>query len=262
MKRKMWWLTLMLALLCGQAAWAQDMYVVAVGGVGTKINTVPYTISAPGFYYLGGNLTNTGNTSAITITADDVTLDLMGFKLTGGGGTAGILINGRSNVEVRNGTVRGFSSGITEQVATGNKHRIINVRSINNSVVGINLNGDSHLVKGCDCSNNGAGITLSAGIITNCIINNNTNSGVFVLNSGIIADCIATGNNLGITLDGTGSVLGNIASGNTTNNYLFRPSGAERILVDRNTASGLATNYASTAPTTNVLLTANNAGQP
>jgi hypothetical protein len=55
--------------------------------------------------------------------------------------------------------------------------------------------------------------------------------------------------------------LGNIASGNTTNNYLFRSFGAARILVDRNTASGLATNYASTFPTT-VLLTANNAGQP
>ncbi|MBU4448351.1 MAG: hypothetical protein KKD99_07175, partial [Proteobacteria bacterium] len=54
-------------------------------GVGTKITSVPYTISSPGFYYLGGNLTYSGTGSAISVDADNVTLDLMGFSLTGAG---------------------------------------------------------------------------------------------------------------------------------------------------------------------------------
>ena len=60
---------------------------------------------------LAGNLTYSGSTNAITVSADDVTLDLMGFSLTNSGAkgsTYGINLSGRTNVEIRNGTVRGF----------------------------------------------------------------------------------------------------------------------------------------------------------
>jgi hypothetical protein len=246
MKRKIWLLTLMLALICGQAAWAQDMYVVAVGGVGTKINSVPYTISAPGFYYLGGNLTHTGTTHGITVNADDVTLDLMGFSLshTGAiGAEIGIVMNGRTNVEIRNGTVRGFFNGIQETLATGNKHRVINVRATNNSRNGIVLNGNNHLVKGCNVCNNGPiGISIS---------------------NGIIADCVAANNgSIGIALNGTGSVLGNSAINNTDRNFSLGAGGATSILVDRNNAFGLNPNYFVTPGTTGVVITANNSGTP
>ncbi len=83
----------------------------------SAITNLPYTISQGGSYYLGASLTTTGN--GITITADNVTLDLMGFSLTGDGGAAdvGIHVSGtsgtpRRNVAVRNGTVRGFGTGI------------------------------------------------------------------------------------------------------------------------------------------------------
>ncbi len=61
-----------------------ELYVVAgvVPPVGTKITSVPYTISTPGFYFLAGNLTYSGSSNAITISVDDVTLDLMGCILT------------------------------------------------------------------------------------------------------------------------------------------------------------------------------------
>ena len=47
----------------------------------TPISSLPYTISAPGSYYLTGplNSTNTG----ITVAANDVTIDLMGFTISG-----------------------------------------------------------------------------------------------------------------------------------------------------------------------------------
>src|SRR5437762_3077985 len=47
----------------------------------TPISSAPFTISAPGSYYLTTNLT--GGTG-ITISANEVNLDLMGFRLVGG----------------------------------------------------------------------------------------------------------------------------------------------------------------------------------
>ena len=72
----------------------------------------------------------------ITINADNVTLDLMGFSLVGPGGTGlydGIHMNGRTNVEVRNGTVRNFPQhGICEceSHCSGKGHRVIDRKSV------------------------------------------------------------------------------------------------------------------------------------
>jgi hypothetical protein len=82
-------------LLSSSPAWAEDFYVIAGGGaVGTKITSVPYIITQPGFYYLGGNLSYNATGNAITVNANDVTIDLMGCTLsctTGSGITHGIL---------------------------------------------------------------------------------------------------------------------------------------------------------------------------
>src|SRR5436309_2000335 len=47
-----------------------------------------FIISAPGSYYLTGNLNIGGSASGIQVTATDVTIDLNGFRIarTGGGG--------------------------------------------------------------------------------------------------------------------------------------------------------------------------------
>src|SRR6266851_1180042 len=47
----------------------------------TPISSAPYSISSPGSYYLTSNLSVT-NGDAITITANQVTLDLNGFTLS------------------------------------------------------------------------------------------------------------------------------------------------------------------------------------
>jgi hypothetical protein len=53
---------------------------------GTAISAIPFTITQPGRYYLTRNLTDTPDDVAngVTIQADNVTLDLHGFTLTGG----------------------------------------------------------------------------------------------------------------------------------------------------------------------------------
>ncbi len=224
-------------LLAGRAAWAEgDFYViVAGGGVGTKITSLPYTINQPGFYYLGGNLTTTGSNNGITVNKNDVTIDLMGFRLENtafSGSSSGIFIPERKNVQVRNGTVRGFYIGIWGFGGSGANHRVVNVRCVKNGSIsghmgaGILLSGCNHLVKGCIASSNGWG-------------------GIYVEN-GTISECAAYANyEYGICLDQAGSVLDNIANNNTHTGFLL---GTGDLAVDRNSASGNATTNYSGGP--------------
>jgi hypothetical protein len=159
-KLLLWALILGATMAVGNVAWAQsDFYVIAAGptAVGTKITSLPYTISNPGFYYLTGNLTTGNSNNGITVDADHVTIDLMGFSIAPSVSTTwpGIMINNHSNVEVRNGTVRGFLTGVwqTADTTAGNNTRVINIRALNNTY-GIWLNGTDHLVKGCTASFN------------------------------------------------------------------------------------------------------------
>ena len=152
MKRKLLpAIVLGLVLLSAAAALADgDIY---VGGPwGTRINSLPFTIKAPGAYYLGGNLSYSGSDTAITVDAglNHVTLDLMGFTISGSGsGIIGIWMNNSKNVEIRNGTVTAFSTGIYENGFSAKAHRILNVRAVGNTT-GIMLYNTGHLVKGCE----------------------------------------------------------------------------------------------------------------
>ena len=82
------------------------------------ITTLPYTISGPGSYYLTKNLTvETGH--AILVTASNVKLNLNGFTLSSTGSEGsdrGVFVSSGAalfNVTVTNGTIQGFSSGIS-----------------------------------------------------------------------------------------------------------------------------------------------------
>ncbi len=121
---------------------------------------IPKTINTRGSYYLTEDIN--AATTAITVAADDVTIDLSGFTIAGpdSGSYSGIYINGRSNVEIRNGTVRDFYYGIIEVNSSGQDHRIIDIRAVSNSRHGINLSGSSHLIKDCTASENGESATI------------------------------------------------------------------------------------------------------
>jgi hypothetical protein len=175
-KRRIWLLAMFsVVILSGTAAWADaDFYVIAGGGspVGTKISSLPYTITAPGFYYLSGNLSTTGQ-MGIWVNANNVTIDLMGFTLTGPGNNSddlpnGIHIPGRHNVEIRNGTVCNFWHGISDGGGRdGSNHRVIGIRAQGNGF-GIYFGGEGILIQNCNASNNtvGDGIYLySSGIL-------------------------------------------------------------------------------------------------
>ncbi|MHB8067038.1 MAG: right-handed parallel beta-helix repeat-containing protein [Desulfobaccales bacterium] len=208
-------------LLVGTTAWA-DFYVVAMpGGVGTRIPNLPYTITNPGFYYLAHNLTSTEN--GITVNADDVTIDLMGFSLLSSGGLnwVGIIISGRKNVEVRNGTVRGFNAGGIYDQTGGYSYRFINLRLENNGIWGIALStGYYHLIQNCNITENGnSGITLTG---YGCMVTGN----------------VVSKNGLrGIACGGSGnSLIGNVVVDNATHGFYLSTGASAYYLIDRNTA--------------------------
>jgi hypothetical protein len=90
----------------------------------TAVTAVPAVISTPGIYCLTQSLTAPGGNGAggITISADDVVLDLNGWTLsldTAACGQqscafSGIVLQGH-RVTVRNGAIRGFAMGILQQ---------------------------------------------------------------------------------------------------------------------------------------------------
>ena len=168
----------------------------AFGQKATPISRLPYTISKSGSYAVTKNLTSSQD--GIIVGADDVTIDLMGFRISGpdSGFNYGISMEGRSNVEVRNGTVANFGSiGISEAGGSGSNHRIINVRVKGNGASGIFLFGSNHLVKDCTVSDNqGFGIFVQYG----SVVNGST-----------------TYNN---TVDGISSTIGSTITGNTAYN--------------------------------------------
>jgi hypothetical protein len=175
---------------------------------------IPLIISTPGSYYLTEDVTASG--TAITVDVNDVTIDLAGFALVGpGSGTNyGIYMSGRSNVEIRNGTVRDFYYGIREDSSTilSQGHRIIDVRAVSNLVGGICLYGSGHLIKGCTAIKNGgsAGSNNAYGIFAyhGCTITGNTAS-----RNGNEADSYA----YGISAGEGSTVTGNTSSYNGYN---------------------------------------------
>jgi hypothetical protein len=102
-------------------------------------------------------------------------------------------MSGRSNVEIRNGTIRNFGNGIYEAYTAGTGHRVIDVRAIGNKLAGIYLVGYGHQIKGCTSSDNGISANTNqvygiyagnSAIVTGNTIRNNGKSatvGVFSL---------------------------------------------------------------------------------
>jgi parallel beta-helix repeat protein len=196
-----------------------EFYVIAGSrGVGTEIKSLPYTISSSGFYYITKDLSCPAGSHGITINAHNVTLDLMGFNLAGSEGEGeynGINMNGKSNVEIRNGTIRNFLwDGIHEE-GVGTGHRIINIRTRNNGRRGIYLStaGQCHIVERCTVVGNGeSGIyTGNGSTVTGNTCYNNNNYGIYA-NAGttVTGNTCYKNNGYGISAN-----LGSTVTGNT-----------------------------------------------
>lgn len=174
---------LVLSLLWGHLALADDG-VFAINNVCVNFGCFtgdtagyPITISEPGSYILTSNLNSTlTDTNVIEITANNVTLDLNGFAIIGPKSCTGedqtLTCNNSAmtahgvrtdsgsssgNVTVKNGFVKGFSTGISLFADDGRSHYVERVHVSENST-GISTTG---VVSDSIASRNGNGILAS-----------------------------------------------------------------------------------------------------
>ncbi len=176
------------------------------------IDTVPATISTQGVWCLRKDLsTSIGTGAAITINANNVTIDCNDFKLGGlAAGPSSIAVGisalNRQNATIRHCNVRGFKAGILLNDGAG--HLVEDNRLDNNLAFGIYILGEHNLVQrnrvfdtgGNAAAKNTFGIYAQAAIIDNVV------DGVFAdVGGGFIA---------GISASGTGArVSGNTVAG-------------------------------------------------
>jgi len=192
----------------------------------TPITNIPVTISQPGSYYLTTNFTITSSGNGITISADNVTIDLMGFTLDGDNtGSSGIEQNSiYNNATVLNGSLINWQSyGVllagnynrienvlsafnTHGIQGGNGSLITTCRAISNNlaVSGIGygfLLGEDSAIRDCISSYN-AGSSYGYGIyahdhcrITRCTVSHISapykSYGIYAESNAIIEDCSA-----------------------------------------------------------------------
>jgi parallel beta-helix repeat protein len=184
----------------------------------TPISSLPYTISEPGSYYLTTNLTGGFRQDGITVNADDVTIDLNGFTLTGWGVAAGHGIyqaSTRRNLRVHNGKVVQWGGG--EGVyASGKNNQLDHIQAATNRQ-GIHAGTGSTI---SDCSaykNTGDGIVGGTGsTISGCTVRQNTLNGIYAGAGSTISGCTAYKNTgHGINAESGSTISGCTAYNNT-----------------------------------------------
>jgi parallel beta-helix repeat protein len=180
------------------------------------IESLPFTINQPGSYYLTGNLNGAGG-NGITIIANNVTLDLMGFALVGGPGTTdGVNVSVNvTNITIRNGSISRWG-GMGVDADTAFNSQISDVRSSHNGSRGIYLAGGG-IISGCTAQGNGTeGIRGQNGTTISGCSSSANNDGVFVGAGSTVIGCSVLANRNDGIVAGTGStVSGNSSSGNT-----------------------------------------------
>lgn len=181
------------------------------------ISSVPATITTQGTWCFNKDLATsitTGN--AITINANNVTLDCNDFKLGGLAAgintqTVGIFSTNRSNLVVRNCAIRGFFKGMAIGSGTSSGHLIENNRIDNTTWVGLDIGGDGSVVRGNRIMDTGgttvpANMIKAVGIYTDGdveVLGNLINGVVAAVGTNGFAMAINPGNNL------AGSIIDN-----------------------------------------------------
>jgi parallel beta-helix repeat protein len=129
---------------------------------------LPLIIAEPGSYYLTEDIVYTGGDDGITIDADNVTIDLMGFSLTGGSGDGIVALSGADHIEIKNGTVTDWSEDGVD-LSESWYVKVSNLRIVSNEGDGISA-GHHGIVEDCIVTGSGffswdgAGIRVTDGI--------------------------------------------------------------------------------------------------
>ncbi len=156
------------------------------------ITALPAVITVQGVHCFKQDLaTSMTSGRAITISTNNVIIDMNGFKL--GGLAAGpntlataIYAQGRQNITSRNGAIRGFGTGIefsTFIVGENRGHLVENMRIESSRFTGISLQGLNSIIRNNIIYDTGGGIGTDAAAIslnqcTSCSVAGNVIGGV------------------------------------------------------------------------------------
>ena len=175
------------------------------------ITSLPFVISAPGSYYVTGNLTGVSGQNGISIGASFVSIDLNGFTLTGVPGSASGIEAGANtkHITIGNGAVRSWGgSGI--QLTDTIQAQVHDMRADGNVGWGVAV-GPHSIVRATTAAANVNGIyALTGSAVVGCTaINNQT--GIFLTGHGTVSDSTASSNTVGFLVD-TGSTATDCAA--------------------------------------------------
>ena len=185
----------------------------------TPISAGSFTINLPGSYYLTGNLTGVSGNNGITINANDVTIDLRGFTLVGVVGSLdGITVAGsRTNIAIRNGTLRGWGADGMDANSSYNS-QFIDLRASGNGANGIQA-GFGAVVKGCSARGNGTDgiVTFSGSTVSDSTASENLHDGIVVNTGSTVRDCASFNNTSNGIVANSGSTVIHCTAYSNTN---------------------------------------------
>ncbi len=220
----------------GESTWVQLARTLSVSSADKVIyqSDIPYTITAPGAYGVGENLTNVGSSPVITIASgaggSGVILDLHNHSIVASvGATTAIQTNTTNNaVRVVNGIIDGFPTGTSQC-------RIIRDMTFVNCTTGIS---DGYLIvrsDGYSCGTFFIVTSLRGGWLRGCKIFSSTTSAITMQSSsGLTIDkcIIAGGAGINIITESDGCVIRSCTIENMIGNAVTIASGYSHAIVD------------------------------
>ena len=99
-------------------ATATILFLLLAGGLGSTAQAVNCGAGITSSVTLTSDLNCTSHYAAIEVFADNVTIDLNGYTLSGTADMSGIHLNGFDNLTVKNGSIRGFFAGVNANRTT------------------------------------------------------------------------------------------------------------------------------------------------
>jgi hypothetical protein len=174
----------------------------------TDIPAVPFTVTTPGIYCLKDSLVSAAASGiAINIASDDVVLDMNGHVLDGSAAgpsttTYGILALDRTNVTVRNGTVRGFYIGVQLGGRSPQNNIAEDLRVDRSTDYGLVVRGQGSIARRNLVTRTGGATKLAIGLY-------GLGDGVHVVDNEVVGTLEAAGGQaMGIRIDsGVGAVV-------------------------------------------------------
>lgn len=212
----------LLAIFIAIPAWAQGEVVItqakALAGNVTPGDTpgYPITLSQPGAYILGSNLTVANNQYGVLITSNNVDIDLNGFRIAGNGLGAYGIISWFSEGRIHGGTINTMRyAGI---YIRNHAWTIENMKIVRNGGSGIDATGARYISVSDSliASNLGSGIVTGGnGVFKDSTISSNGATGINCAEICHAESNVVDSNQLGIIFS-SGFALGNTIANNTS----------------------------------------------